>query len=149
HRQPRRALHGAHGEEEGARREGRRRVRWPSTTRTPSRTRTPATGNRGPPRSPRARPAGLRHGSSESGSDGFFVPVGGSGTPRLQSRRRRVAGTYAFFDTPTIWAGSNIGACGSCSSRTSPTWRTPSATAYAWNRLRQTSPVTATPPWNC
>src|SRR5215218_9575600 len=44
----------------------------------PSRTRTPATGGRGLRRSPRCRPAGRRHGSCESGSDGsLFVLVRG------------------------------------------------------------------------
>ena len=40
-------------------------------------------------------------------------------------------------------------ACGCWSSRTSPTWQKPSATAYASKRSRQTSQATATPLWSC
>ena len=44
---------------------------------------------------------------------------------------------------------SSIGSCACWSSRTSPTWRRPSATACAWRRSRPTSPATATPRWSC
>ena len=109
HRQPRRADH-------GARCGGRRCSKQPSWTEggrwvmRPSTTRTRATGSRGLRRSPRRRPAGRRHGSSESESHGsLFVPVPGMAC--LHSRQRGVASTYPVFDMTTICAGPSIGAC--------------------------------------
>ena len=108
HRRPRRAHRVAHCEDDGALREGRRWRRTP--WRTPSRTRTRASGSRGLRRSPRSRLAGQRRRSSESESDEALLVLVRC-RPRLQSRRRGVASTYVVFDTPTIGAGSSIGAC--------------------------------------
>ena len=44
---------------------------------------------------------------------------------------------------------SSIESCACWSSRTSPSWRRPSATACGWRRSRPTSPATATPLWSC
>ena len=109
HRQPRRA-------DRGARCGGRRCSKQPSWAEggrwvmRPSTTRTRATGSRALRRSPRRRPAGRRHGSSESESHGsLFVPVPGKAC--LHSRQRGVASTYPVFDMTTICAGPSIGAC--------------------------------------
>ena len=67
-----------------------------------------------------------------------------------QSRQRGVASAYADFRyADDMRPLSSIEPCACWSSRTSPTWQRPSATACGWRRSRPTSPATATPPWSC